>query len=323
MKIFNIIFGRLINLCLHGLQMAETIHTDTFLSNFATAYNIEGYVADFVAPPFKVKRPSDKYAEYDKTSQRVYENKVAGRARAKEINWNVSSSTYSCERYKLAFGVEDQIAANSDNPIDLKKDATKQVKKSQALAREYRISSVVTNASVITQTVDANGDWNNKTNGTPVADILTGMKTIYQSTGMQANRIIIPYSVAIEAIKTDEWLDYFKYTGDKSLWNLLSGLTNLGLQGKIAGSFGLSTYENTASDPAMEELYGENVIIFYAEAKPTLQTRTFMYSPYTYMNRMYVIREEREETTYYEIREEIDELLVDATCAYLITNTLT
>ena len=70
--------------------------------------------------------------------------------------------------------------------------------------------------------------------GTPVADILTGVRTIYQSTGMKPNRIIVPMSVAIEAIKTDEWKDYFKYTTSSNLWDFMAGLRNLGLEPRIA-----------------------------------------------------------------------------------------
>jgi hypothetical protein len=302
---------------------SEIIHTDVLLTNFATALRVKNPVADFIAPPFRVSRPSDKYAEYTASTLRVYDNKVKGREKPKEISWNVTSSTYECEEYTLDKFVSERKLRNADKPINLKKDAVKQLKKAQMLAREKRVFDIAGSASVVTQTA-APADWDVIATGTPVADILLGMETINDSTLEEANRIVIPLKVALNMIKTDEWKEYFKYTGQgfKKQFNAVAGLRELDLDPMITGAAGLSSSEGTGSDPALEKLWGENVLLFHADPNPTLETQTFMYSPFTKMNVISSEVVKRERGTYFNIWEEIDELLVNAADAYLFTNTL-
>lgn len=302
---------------------SEIIHTDKLLTNFATAYKVKNPVADYISPPFKVIRPSDKYAEYTKSTLRVYDNKIKGREKPKEISWNATDSTYECEEYTLDKFISNRKLRNSDKPIDLKRDATKQLKQAQMLAREKRILDIAGSNSIVTQTI-APADWDIVATGTPVADILTAIDTIHDSTLEKANRFVSTMKVALALIKTDEWKEYFKYTttGFNKLFDAIAGLRNLGLDPQIASAAGLSTYEGTASDPALEIMWGEKALVFYSEPRPTLNTRTFMYSPFTKMNIMSQTEAKRERGVYINIWEEIDELLVDATCAYLFTNTL-
>ena len=66
----------------------ETIADDfSFLNNFCTAYTLKNPVADFVAPPFAVKREAGKYVEYTKTVFRIWDDKIIGEEPAKEIQY--------------------------------------------------------------------------------------------------------------------------------------------------------------------------------------------------------------------------------------------
>lgn len=305
--------------------MSETVKTSILLTNLATRYKADMDVADFVAPPFKVKRSSDKYAEYNKSSQRIYDNKISGRQKPQEISQDVTTSTYTCEEYALGRFVADRSMENADKPINLKADAMRQVKEAMMISREKRIIDIAGNASIVTQT-SAPADWNTAASGTPIADILTAIKTIWQNGQVTANSIVIPMSVAIEMIKTDEYKEYFKYhsAGKAELFDAVSGLRNLGLQPMVAGMFGGNTNQNGASDPGSEEMWGESVLVFHRQPLPTLETRTFMYSPYRIKNLVKEIRYEEDGGGGVKINmyEDIDELLIDATAAYLFTNTL-
>jgi hypothetical protein len=301
--------------------MAQIVKIDKLLTNFATAYTNENFVADFVAPKFKVKMDSDKYADYTKSTLRVYDNKISGREKAKEIGWDVSTSTYTTEEYSLSYFIKDRDAKNTDKPVDLRRDALKQVQDAQILSREKRVYDIAGNSTIVTQTV-APGDWNTPSTGTPVADILLGMKTVNTSTLKTPNSMVVPLNVALSMITCDEWKEYFKYTGSNDIWNALSGLKNLGIDAKIVNVAGLSSYEGTGSDPAMEIMWGEKCLLFHREANPTTRSRTFMFSPFTESNKVTRTRNDRERGEHIDIYESIDELLVDANCGYLFTDTL-
>jgi hypothetical protein len=306
--------------------MNQSIHTNQFLTNFATGYTLQYPVADFIAPPLKVLRSADKYVEYTKSQFRVFDGKVHGREPAKEIQWDLSESTYNCEEYELAYFVSDKIARNSDKPINLETDAVKQLKMSQALAREARVAAIAGSATFITNTTAIGGDWDIVATGTPFADIMTAVAAIEDANGgYPGNAIVIPNQVGLNMIMTTEWKSFFQYSDSgfrQGLFSVISGLKNVGLEPMLTGVKGLSTAKGMASDPTVESLWSDNVLVFYREATPTLQSRTLMYSPYVYMDRVERIVKTEERGIKIIKAEEIDELLIDASCGHLLTNCL-
>jgi hypothetical protein len=306
--------------------MADTIHIDKLLTNFATRYRVNDDVAEFIAPSFKVKHNSDKYTIYGKEALRLYDNKIAGRQEAREIDVDITQGDYSCEEYSLSKFVSDRKRNNTDRPINMDQDAVRKLKDAQMIAREKRVADIAGDNSIITQTVDASGDWDTISSGTPIADIRLGMKTIWQSQAgaQKANAITIPVDVATLCVGTDEWRDYFKYTGmaANEQFSIISGLRHLGLEPMLAGVFGGNTNEGGASDPGAEAIWSDSVVIFARQPTPTLETRTFMYSPMITKDRIQREVMKKQRGTSFDIYEDIDELLVDASAAYLITNTL-
>lgn len=303
----------------------QTIHTNTLLTNFSTGYKLSNPVADFVAPPLKVNLDSGEYAQYTKSQNRVYDFSIKRREKAKEIQWNVTKGTYLCQLKEGSYFIEDALSRNSDKPIDLEKDAVAQLKMSMALAREYRVAQIAGSASFITNTTAIGADWAVVGTGTPVADILAAQAAIETNTAGSAmgNSIVIPSAVALKMITTTEWKSFFQYTDsgfNNGLFTAVSGLKNIGLEPMISGAHGLSTAKGTGSDPANEAIWSDNVLVFYRNANPTLQSRTLMFSPYTYKDNVDRI-DKREEHGVLILRSEmIDENLVDAECGYLLTN---
>jgi hypothetical protein len=309
-----------------ALVQQETIpESNRFLTNFATSYKVMGPVADFIAPAFKVRFEDGKYVEYNKTMFRIFDDRIKGSEHAKEIQWDIDEATYSCYEYSMEKFVSDKAKEQAVDPIRLDKDATKFLKQFHHLAREYRVNAIAGNNAVVTQTLNIASAWA-AAGGTPVTDILTGMATVEAATGGYIpNRIVIPGQVALRMIQTTQWQTYFRFTdtGFKNgLWNAVSGLKNLGLSVMITSVHGLNTYKLSSSDPRSESLWDDNVLLFYCEPSPSLETRTFMYSPYVKKDVMFVTREPRRRGQYVTIYSDIDELLVDAQCGYLMTNTL-
>ncbi len=303
----------------------ETIQdSNTFLTNFATGYKLRNPVADWVSPPFKVKLEAGKYAAYDKSVFRIYDDKIIGEEPPKEIQWNVEEETYSCEEYAMGKFISDKKKAQSIKPINLETDTVKMLKRFHSNAREFRINAIAGNVAVVTQTDDAGGNWD-AVGGTPIAMIREAIATIELATGEIANSIMIPSRVGILMTGTTEWTTYFggfDIGFAKGLWNVRAGLKNMGLDVEFSNVMGLSTSKGTASDPKAISMWGDSVLVFHREPNPTMETRTFMYSPYVKKDVMFRTRMPRRRGVYIDIWSDIDELLVDAECAYLITNTL-
>ena len=302
----------------------ETIpNTNTFLTNMATGYKSMFPVADFIAPPLSVNLQAGKYTEYTKSVFRIFDDKVIGSAEPLEIQWNVDESTYACENYAMGKFVHDDRKNNATQPVNLDRDAVRFLMQFHTLAREYRINAIAGNAAIVTQTAAIAAAWAGAA-GTPITDILAGISQIATSTGgYRANRIVVPLEVALAMINTTEWITRFVGTEvgfGNGLWSVIKGLNHLGLDVEITSIQGLSEYKGTASDPKTELLWSDNVLLFYCEPTPSLETRTFMYSPNVYMNQILSTRVPRRRGLYHDIFSSVDELLIDAQCAYLLTN---
>lgn len=298
------------------------VHTDIFLTNLAIQYKTRYDVGKFVAPDLKVNRPADKYLIYNKSSQRVWDASVKRREEPKEITVDTDSGTYRCEERELSKFVLDYDVENVDNPINLKSNAVKQLKEAMLRYREYKVEQIAGSSTLITNNTTSSLNWDVAASGKPVSDILTGIASVWNKGQEKANKIVMDYAAAIQAAKCDEYRDYFKYTQVtvKEQFDLVSGLRNLGLEPMIAGMFAVNTSMGAASDPTTEAMWAKKCLVFYSEESTSLEARTFMYSPFTLLNRVQVERKRNGEMHY--IKDIITELLVDQSLAYLMTATI-
>lgn len=306
-------------------NVLETIQdSNTFLTNFVKRYPVPQAFDNFVAPAFRVKLEAGKYVKYTEDIHRVFENKITGRQKSLEIQWEVEEDSYACEEYGMAKFVSNKAKAQAVSPIKLEQEAAARVKMYQRLARQYRIWAIAGNATIVTQTVNIGAAWGGAA-GTPITNILTGMATIEASIGMLPNKILIPSQVALSMIATTEWRNYFAYAGNfgfvkNGTFSVADGLKSLGLDVMVTNVKGLSTYKCAASDPTSEAMWGDSVLLFYSENSPSTDCMTFMFSPYVYRDVVTKTPAKRERGVYIDIYEDIDELLVEANCGYLFTN---
>lgn len=311
-----------------GTNVSEVIaDTNTYLTNFIKREKVHNPIGDFIAPPFRVRLEAGRYLRYTDDIHRIFENKIVGRQEALEIQWDASYDSYACEEYAMSKFVGDKAKAQAIAPIKLEQEAAKRLKHYQAKARDDRVWQIAGSAAVVTQTINIAAAWN-AAGGTPISDILTGMATVEASRGVLPNKILVPTQVALRMIRTTEWQNYFMLSGNFSNVNgadfdIVNALQRkLGLQTMVTSVRGLSSYKCTSSDPAAESMTSDSVLLFYSEPNPTTDCMTFMFSPYVKKDIITRTREPRQRGTYIDIYEDIDELLVEATCAYLLTNTI-
>ena len=298
----------------------EVPHTNTFLTFWATRYALQNPVADFIAPPVLVKRLSDKYAVYTKSTEEVYQTAVGRGEMAKEINWSIDQAFYHCTSQSLAKSVYDEDKENVDVPINLDTDAVTELKKSLSRAREYRVANIFGNSAYITNGTNVNQAWGTAS-GTPITDILTAKAYIAKKNGgYEANRMVLTLDVALSILKTDEWKNQFKYTSPgfaNGLFSVMDGLRNFGIEPMITMVQGTSGPDIQGSTPQFATIWGTNALLFYCEPTPTLQTRTLGYSPYVIKDLIQSVPDLERRRVKHIITDKIDETLVDADCGYL------
>jgi len=234
-----------------GTGFTNQLHLDQYLTNFATRYNPNGVVADFIAPSFKVNKVSGKYAAFGQgNAARVYDNRIGRREVPKEVDFDSTDQPYATEEYGLAGFVAKRDEENTDRPYSLMEEETKKVKNGMLVAREKRVLDIATNASIVTQTSVPSNKWDDKSSGTPISDILaTALPTINNSQMQAANKIVMSYEVALAVADSDDFIERVKYVdaGFKmmSVDNIVQGFKLLGLEAKISNVFGMSTPEGS------------------------------------------------------------------------------
>lgn len=156
-------------------------HVDSALSDFATAYRNDGFIADKLCPVVPVDKRSDKFFTRTRRDVSSLVNDIIGpKSRANEASYDVSTDNYSVTGRALVDFVSAALERNADAPLDPKQLATQNIMQKLMLAREIRVASLLTtsgNYAASTNTSAVSTVWTNETS-TPIADINTAMAAI-------------------------------------------------------------------------------------------------------------------------------------------------
>lgn len=307
-------------------------NVNTFLTNFVQGYRQRTVsTADFVAPPFQVKLEAGKYAEYNKSVFRVWDDKIIGDEEPKQIQWDVDENTYACEEYSMGKFVSNKKKAQAIDPIRLDLDAVQMLARFHAKAREYRVNAIAGSEAIVTNHTHVASAWATPASAVPVQQILNAMADIVDklpleefNPGDSRFRMLIPIKVGLTMIQSDDWKEYFVNHAqvDKALFSAVDGLRQMGIEPLMLSPQGLSEPKGSASDPKTESIWDDNVLLFFCEPNPTTESQTFMYSPYVAQNVVTTTPAQRRRGVYHDIYSDIDELLVNSDAAHLLLNTL-
>lgn len=283
------------------------------------------WVGDIIAPPYKVKQTEGRYLEWTPaTTHRLYDNEIGTGEEPKEIEVEAVQHTYTLREYSLANRVMKRDLQNSDPPANLLETAAFALRNAQRMCSEARVLNVA--LSGLVPFIAAGGAWTAAGGGTPITDTINAIDQIYSRTQVRATDIVIPYRVAIHMVNTAEWIARFGgfdrgYEGP--LFNIQTGLQNLGLRVHISGICALTTDQGTPSDPDyFENIIGNQVLVFAKAARPSLMMQTFMLCPSTRRDEFQRGEwglEKKTRSIYMQIYEESTELLINANCGCRIT----
>jgi hypothetical protein len=165
----------------------STIHVDAPLTNVAIGYPTQGFIAARLLTDLPVRKKSDLYFIFDsaKRAQAASDDAREAGAEAREEDFAVSTGSYICAGHALRAAVPDEERENADAPISPMIDKT-----------EFLVNKVLTNmeislaaqlASEITATSDPTNEWDDYTNGDPIADMKLAIDAVEDATGFKPN----------------------------------------------------------------------------------------------------------------------------------------
>jgi len=302
----------------------KSVHVSAPLTNLAIKYKNLALVGERVFPVIPVRKESDKYYVFGK-EELILENALrAAGAEAREIDWDVTSATYTAEAYALRHLVPDRIVANADVAIRPKMSTTNKLTKKLQIAAERRVQALAQDTANATSSAVPSPKWNG-TSPTIEKDVDTAKDTVRKAAGVEPTSILIPYSTA-QAVKRDATVrNLIRYTiTGQGGWELLRNgdlppvLWNLEVI--VAGSIYNSAREGATE--VLADIWTDTVTVFYKEPSPSLDALSFGYIFRVGNFLVKTYRIEVREGEMIEVQHIQDEKVVASAAAYMLTDVL-
>ena len=296
------------------------VHVDAPLSDLSIKYTNDELIHEKICPSVTVKKQSDLYYIYGKENfKRVNSTRAPGSA-ARTINHTYTTGSYHCLSNALNEKIPNEVRENADTPLDPEIDATENVTDVLLLNKEVRVRDMLYNG--ITNTGTPTVKWDAASGSTPDVDILAAVSVIHVACFKRANKIIIPWAVAVKLTTNSTIKEMTKYTMNLLTIGSAIMLPNplWGMEVLIAGAG-----ENTANlgQAAVNSyIWGNNVVLSYVNPSPGLKRLSLGYIFQWKAREVTKWYEQKEKSTYVEIEEYTDEKITCKECGYILTNVL-
>lgn len=303
------------------MPSVSSVHVSAPLTNLAIKYKNLALVSERILPVVPVVKEADKYYIFQKEELIIEESLRAAGAEAREITWDVSTSTYTAEEYSLRHLVPDRIVANADIAVRPKMTTTQKLTNKILLGAEKRVADLVNQTGNVTSSAVPSPKWNG-TSPDIEKDVDTGKDAVRKAAGVEPTSIVLPYDVQLVVKRDSTVRNLIRYTvpGDILLRNgdLPPILWNLEVI--VAGAIRNSAREGQTE--SLSNVWVDNALIFYKEAAPSLDALSlgYIFRVGTFIAKTY--REETRAGEMIEVSAIQDEKIVATACGYLITDIL-
>lgn len=266
---------------------AGDVHVNRPLTNISVAYiqRQDSFVADKVFPAVPVQKQSDRYFTYDRGD--FWRNEAEERAPGTESagsGFEVDNTpTYYCRVYALHKDIDEQVRANTDQPLDADRDATlflaqkMLIKRDKVWADKYFTTSVwtggtggATDQTGVSGTPAANQfkQWD-ASGSTPIVDVREQFVSIAEKTGYRPNVLVVGANVWKSLVDHADFIDRIKYTTGPAIVTEALVAQVLGLD-KVVVAWAT---ENTAQEDQTDSysfIFGKRALLVYANPTPSL-----------------------------------------------------
>lgn len=299
--------------------LESDVHVDAILSGVSVRYTNEELIADQVLPVVPVKKESDKYFKYTR-DWRLPQSKRALGAEANEVEWNVTTDTYSCEEYALKDIIPDRVRDNADAPLNLDVDTTEYLTELISVGREKRVADIVFVAGTYgsqTSALAGANRWDDYAGSDPVGDVRSAKAVVHAASGKMPNVMIVGIQVHLKLLDHPDILERIKYTQRGVITeDILAALFEVD---KYVIGKALYDSSQEGGDESLGYIWGKSVALIYAESSPGIKKVSFGYQFQSRGFRVKKWREEKRDGDFVEAGEIRDEKIVAAACGYLYT----
>jgi hypothetical protein len=260
--------------------VGRDLYVDQLLTQMAIGYKPKGMIADLLFPKVGVQKQSGMYSVFSRADVlRIETTARAPGTMANQITRSVSTGTYFAKNYALDYPVNIEDKANAD-PIftqTILNGSVQFLVNKLALDWERRIALLCTSGSNVGSYSAISSGWLGS-GATPIANINTALDNVQGATGVRPNRIVFGDAA---------WRAFRRHS---TVQNIIFGANNGGGYPSVENVKSLfevdniligGAYVNTANEAQAESLsqvWGDNVLAYYAPSTPMIDEPSFGYS---------------------------------------------
>lgn len=196
------------------------VHVDRLLVNFSVAYiqSESAFICNQVFPMLPVDKKSNRYMIYTKDDW--FRDDAQLRAPGTESaggGYDVDNTpTYTCQVYAYHKDIDEQIDANTDLPMNQKRDAVRFVTRKLLLRQEIQwVSDFFTTGkwtgSSTGTDITVATTWDDPTS-TPIEDVQAQQLAILTNTGFEPNTLVVGFAVYQKLVRHPDVIDLIKYS---------------------------------------------------------------------------------------------------------------
>lgn len=276
----------------------SALYTDPILTNLSVGFKDQSLYGAELFPITPVNTQSGRYRVFDRSDWLIFEDRREPGTIAREVRgrkW--SEDTFKTSEHSLQGAVLDeenqqlQSLGGYADPvfggalqIDPHADATKLITRAILLRHENKVSTLIRDTAQYpvanTVTLSGTGQWDNLTGGTypyvtsdPVANILTGMRAVWQATRRYPNVLAIPTMGMSYIENHPRVIDRFKNfrLTQPDAFQLLTGF-----EGRIINVDSVyNAADNIDATASITDFWGKDVWLGIVDPAPGLFTQTF------------------------------------------------
>lgn len=183
---------------------------DPLLTTIGAGYRNTGYIADRILPIVTTAEVSARYPVWGKEAFRVTKDNANPKSAVNEVEFEYSTSAYTCEGHALSHFVPNAQTFTSP-PFNELQDATDLVMDKLLLNREKAVADYVTSASYVPNSDSPSTKWDAATTAI-IAYIEARKDAIEARCGVRPNRLVIGQDVLTKVKVSSELIDRVKYT---------------------------------------------------------------------------------------------------------------
>ena len=244
---------------------------DPILTNMLVGY-IQAdsrFVASSVFPVVSVDFDSGTYVVFDKKYWFVdgLQPRTPGGA-FRRGGYGTSSGTYEARIWGLEHAIEDEKRNNSQVPMDLEQAGARWLAQQSLIRKEKAFATDFMTTG--TWATDATGGstftkWSDFSGSDPVKDIRTAKRTISQSTGQAANRMVCGEIVEDTLLNHPDLLDRLKYVEKATEDTVRMALAGIFGIGRLEVSMAVENTANTGQTGSYSAIVDDDALICYVD----------------------------------------------------------